>query len=148
MCSSDLLLDSLTTNSQSAAQFFQQTKAANTSVSYDQYGNPIAPSLPQPSTRRGLFLSEDFYAVLDAAPADLTASHIPSLNALIKVAIGAAGKQDFLARLEKGLKGFGGTTPSGKKLAAQLLSSAGWMSDAGPYLPLKREEWEIGRAHV
>jgi hypothetical protein len=136
------LLDSLTTNSQSAAQFFQQSSPANRSVSYDNYGNVLPPTPPAPSTRRGLFLSEDLFAVIDAAPADLTAAHIPSLTALIKVAIGTAGRQDFLTRLEKGMKGFGGTSPSGKKLAAQLLSSAGWMSDSGPYLPLKREEWD------
>ena len=137
------LLDSLTTNSQSAAQFFEQSRTtSSSSVRYDSYGNMIPPSPPPQSTRRGLFLSEDLYAVIDAAPSDLTAAHIPSLTALIKVAIGTAGKQDFLARLEKGMKGFGGTSPSGKKLAAQLLSSAGWMSDSGPYLPLNRDEWD------
>ncbi|MBK8002230.1 MAG: hypothetical protein IPK15_26960 [Verrucomicrobia bacterium] len=137
------LLDSLTTNSQSAAQFFEQAKASSSSTTrYDNYGNIIPQSPPSQSTRRGLFLSEDFYAVVDAAPADLTAAHIPSLTALIKVAIGNSGKQDFLTRLEKGMKGFGGSSSSGKKLAAQLLSSAGWMSDSGPYLPLKREEWD------
>lgn len=137
------LLDSLTTNSQSAAQFFEQTKASSSSSTrYDSYGNIIPQTPTSQSTRRGLFLSEDFYAVVDAAPADLTAAHIPSLTALIKVAIGNAGKQDFLSRLEKGMKGFGGSSAPGKKLAAQLLSAAGWMSDSGPYLPLKREEWD------
>ena len=136
------LLDSLTTNSQSAAQFFQQSRSGASSVTYDANGNPIPAAMPAPSTRRGLFLSDDFYAVVDAAPADLAASHLSSVAALVKVAIGAGGKNDFLARLEKGLKGIGGSTPSGKKLAAQLLSSVGWMSDSGPYLTLKREEWD------
>ncbi len=137
------LIDSLTTNSQSAAQFFEQSRpSASSSVRYDNYGNIIPPGPPAQSTRRGLFLSEDFYAVVEAAPADLDAAHIPSLTALIKVAIGTGGKQDFLARLEKGMKGFGGNSPAGKKLAAQLLSSAGWISDAGPYLPMNRDEWD------
>jgi hypothetical protein len=138
------LLDSLTTNSQSAAQFYQQSRSSGaSSVTYDQYGNAIpAASAPSPSQRRGLFLSDDFYAVIEAAPGQLTASHLPSISSLVKVAIGGGGKQDFLTRLEKGLKGIGGTTPSGKKLAAQLLSSVGWMSDSGPYLPLERSEWD------
>lgn len=137
------LLDSLTTNSQSAAQFFQQSRSSGAaSITYDDSGNAIPGAAPRPSTRRGLFLSDDFYAVIDAAPADLTELHIPSVVALVKVAIGTAGRSDFLTRLEKGLKGIGGKTPSGKKLAAQLLSGVGWMSDAGPYLPLARDEWD------
>ena len=58
------------------------------------------------------------------------------------MAIGNAGRSEFLGRLQKGLKGIGATTPSGRRLAAQLLSGIGWMSDAGPYLPLDREEWD------
>ena len=140
------LLDSLTTNSQSAAQFYQQqssSRSTATSVTYDAAGNPIAPAAaPQPSQRRGLFLSDDFYAVIDASPGELTVSHLPSIASLVKMAIGTAGKQDFLTRLQKGLQGIGGATPPGKKLAAQLLSGIGWMSDAGPYLPLERGEWD------
>lgn len=137
------LLDSLTTNSQSASQFFQQQAARGaSSITYDENGNPMPAAAPAPSTRRGLFLSDDFYAVLDAAPSDLTASHIPSVTSLVRTAIGNGGRQDFLARLQKGLKGIGGTNAPGKKLASQLLSSVGWMSDAGPYLPLDRAEWD------
>ncbi|HEY0551643.1 MAG TPA: hypothetical protein VGF13_18710, partial [Verrucomicrobiae bacterium] len=138
------LLESLATNSQSAAQFFQQQQQSRGSagVTYDQYGNPIPGTPASTVSRRAPFLNDDFYAVLDAAPADLTASHLPYVTMLVNVAIGAGGKQDFLGRLEKGLKGIGGSTSSGKKLAAQLLSSANWMTDAAPYLPLKREEWE------
>ncbi len=138
------LLDSLTTNSQSAAQFFQQSRSSGAvGVTYDQNGNMIpGASAPSASARRGLFLSDDFYAVIGAAPGQLTASHLPSISSLVKVAIGSAGKQDFLTRLEKGLKGIGGKTPTGKSLAAQLLSSVGWMSDSGPYLPLERAEWD------
>lgn len=138
------LLDALTTNSQSAAQFYQQSRSsgANT-VTYDSNGNPIPPSNSRSTKNKsGLFLSDDFYAVVDAAPADLTETHIPSLGSLVKMAIGTAGRSDFLGRLQKGLKGIGATTPSGKKLAAQLLSDVGWTSDAGPYLPLDRDEWD------
>jgi hypothetical protein len=137
------LLQTLASNSQSAAQFYQPTIASRN----PQPGmEPEEVSPPQPAKgareKRGLLLSDDFYAVLDAAPADLTATHLPSLSALIKVAIGPGDKPTFLTRLQKGLKGYGGSTPSGCKLAAQLLSSVGWMSDSAPYLPLKREEWD------
>ena len=70
------LLDSLTTNSQSAAQFFQQqARSTASSVTYDENGNAIAAAAPQPSQRRGLFLSDDFYAVIDASPGELAATH-------------------------------------------------------------------------
>lgn len=139
------LLDALTTNSQSAAQFYQQSRSSGAStVTYDENGNPIpaANSRSNSSHRRGLFLSDDFYAVIEAAPGDLTEAHLPSLASLAKMAIGNAGRSEFLGRLQKGLKGIGATTPSGRRLAAQLLSGIGWMSDAGPYLPLDREEWD------
>lgn len=138
------LLDSLTTNSQSAAQFYQQSssRSSSSSVTYDANGNPVAPNPSQAAARRGLFLSDDFYAVIDASPSDLGSSHLGDIASLVKMAIGNAGKQDFLARLQKGFKGIGGTSPSGKKLAAELLSGIGWMSDAGPYLPQERSEWD------
>ena len=40
-------------------------------------------------------------------------------------------------------KGFGNTTPEGRKLAAHLLSSLGWIRDAAPFLSLKSEEWAV-----
>ena len=47
------LLESLATNSQSAAQFFQQQQArGSASVTYDQYGNPIPASAPAASSSR------------------------------------------------------------------------------------------------
>lgn len=134
------LLDALSTNSQSAATFFQQTRPS-TSTTYNSDGSVSTSSSSRPADKRGLLLSDDFYAVLDAAPADLTSAHVANVATLIRVAIGAGGRQDFLKRLEKGLKGLGGTAPGGKKLAAQLLSTLGWMSDAAPFLPLQREEW-------
>jgi hypothetical protein len=138
------LLESLAANSQSAAQFFQAQPGGQRNV---PVMTPDGEDQPQPQPqkkedKRGLFLSEDFYAVIDAAPGALTVSHLPNVATLVKVALGPGGKQDFLARLDKGLKGVGGPTPAGHKLAAQLLSSVGWMTDAGPYLPLKREEWD------
>ena len=134
-----LLLTSLAASSQSAVQFYQQA-APNRAQMQPQPGG--GPSGPAPVEKRSLLLSEDFYAVLDAAPADLDATNLPQVTALVKIAIGPLGKKDFLARLTKGLHGFGGTTPDGRKLAAQLLSTVDWITDAGPYLPLKREEWE------
>lgn len=136
------LLDSLAANSQSAAQFFQQSSPTRTtSVTYNPDGTPQS-TAQAARDKRGLFLSDDFYAVLDAAPADLTSTHLNSLSTLIKVALGPGGRQDFLRRLEKGLRGVGGQSPSGRKLAAQLLSSVGWITNAAPYLPLQREQWD------
>ncbi|MCX6876120.1 MAG: hypothetical protein NTW21_20280 [Verrucomicrobia bacterium] len=86
-------------------------------------------------------LSEDFYAVINAAPGDLREENIPSVSALVKSALGVGGKKTLLARLEGGWKGLGGKTPEGHKLATQLLSSLGWIADAAPFLPLKNEEW-------
>ena len=138
------LLDSLATNSQSAAQFYQQSASRSTGsvVSYDANGNPITSSSSQATQRRGLLLSDDFYALIEASPGGLNSSHLGSIASLGKLAIGTAGKQDFLARLKTGLKGIGGASPSGRKLAAELLSGLGWMSDAGPYLPQERSEWD------
>lgn len=131
------LLDSIATNSLSADQLFRQSSGrSSSSVSVSSSSGQ-----PKPPDKRSLLLSEDFYALIEASPAELTIAHQPSLSSLIKVAVGSAGRQDFLKRLEKGLRGYGGTTPSGRKLAAQLLSSVGWMSDAGPYLPLERRDW-------
>ena len=135
-----LLLTSLAASSQSAGQFYQQAAPSRAQQIQSQSGS--GSSAPAPVEKRSLLLSEDFYAVLDAAPADLDATNLPQVTALVKIAIGPLGKKDFLARLAKSLHGFGGTTPDGRKLAAQLLSSVDWITDAGPYLPLKREEWE------
>ena len=140
------LLGSLAGNSQSAAQFFQPGSPGNVPQpqQFDDMGNPIPPPAPpkQAEGKRGLFLSEDFYAVVDAAPGKLETTHIQNLAALVKLAIGPGGKQVFLGRLEKGLKGIGGPDDAGHTLAAQLLSAVGWMTDCGPYLPLKREQWD------
>lgn len=138
------LLESLAATSQSAAQFFQQQPAG-------QRGMPIMVmpedgDSPQPGRRtedkRSLFLSDDFYAVIAAAPSDLTAAHLKSLATLARLALGPAGREDFLERLAQGLPGLGGTTPAGRKLAAEFLSTVGWITDAGPYLPLERSQWE------
>jgi hypothetical protein len=94
-----------------------------------------------PKPKSAPLLSEDFYAVIDAAPADLTDQNIPAVTALVKTALGAAGKKSLLARMETGWKGLGGKTPEGRMLAAQLLSSLGWITDAAPFLPLKNDEW-------
>ncbi|MBN2507742.1 MAG: hypothetical protein JXQ71_13720 [Verrucomicrobia bacterium] len=137
------LLESLAANSQSAGQFFRQvTPPRGTPVVRDAAGNVQSQSPSTARDKRALFLSDDFYAVIGAAPAELTATHLPSLTALVQVAIGPAGRQDFLARLARGLRGVGGGTPSGRRLAAQLLSALGWIADAGPYLPLAREGWD------
>lgn len=135
------LLNSLATGSQSAEQFYQQAQG-NTPPGVMDNSDDEGPSAGGRGGKRSLLLSEDFYAILAAAPADLNADFLPNVATLVKVAVGKTGKAEFLTRLQHGLKGFGGSTPDGRKLAAQLLSAVGWISDAGPYLPLRREAWD------
>jgi len=121
---------------------------ASSSTAEDSFFRQVDPARAgnNPSNNRkdkeALLLSGDLYALLDAAPGDLKPGYLPQLTSLVRIAIGESGRREFLTRLETGIKGLGGSTPSGCKLAAQLLSSVGWMTDAGPYLPLKREAWD------
>jgi|GEM_PF-1539832 len=134
------LLEALAGASQSVADFYRQTPRGGSPGMLEEDGEPSARS--GSAAKASPLLSADFYALLDAAPADLTAAQIPPLAALVKIAIGNAGKKDFLVRLETGMRGFGGPTPEGRKLAAQLLSALDWIADAGPYLPLERAQWD------
>ena len=137
------MLTSLAQHSQSVSQFFKQTSPSERNRIIAQANEPqrANPGGNRPK-ERSLFLSDDLYAVIDAAPFDLDASHLPHLASLVKLAIDSNGRADFLRRLEVGFKGVGGTTGSGRELAAQLLSEIGWVADAGPYLPLDREAWD------
>ncbi len=87
-------------------------------------------------------LSEDFYALVNASPGNLREENIPALSKLIKTSLGEGGRSSLVERMKADWKGLGGTTPAGRKLAAQLLSSLGWIRDAAPFLPLTSEEWE------
>ena len=87
-------------------------------------------------------LSEDFYSLVDASPADLREENLPALTRIIKTALGEGGRSTLVSRLNTGWKGLGGATPEGRKLATSLLSSLGWIKDAAPFLPLKKEDWE------
>lgn len=87
-------------------------------------------------------LSEDFYGIVDASPADIREENIPSLTQLAKTALGEGGRGTLVAKLKTGWKGLGGATPEGRKLATSLLSSLGWIKDAAPFLPLDKQEWE------
>jgi hypothetical protein len=93
-------------------------------------------------TKSAPLLSEDFYGLVDASPADLSEKNIPALTKLVQTALGEGGRDTLVAKLKGGWKGLGGTTPEGKILATRLLSSLGWIEDAESFLPLKNEEWE------
>jgi hypothetical protein len=129
------MLAALVDGSQSAAQFYQQTPAARPGMQ-----GPDNDSNAR--STKALLLSDDFYAVLAASPADLTETSLKQVSELVKIAIGDAGRKEFLARLAQGLRGIGGQTPEGRKLAAVLLSNVAWITDAAPYLPLDRAQWE------
>jgi hypothetical protein len=128
------LLQAVADSSASAANVFQRGNPNNQG---EIQGNPN-----QNRPKAGLLLSTDLYALMDAAPMDLKVAQLPPLTKLAQTAVGETGRKEFLVRLETGFRGLGGKTLEGRKLAAQLLSSLNWMRDAGPYLPLKREEWD------
>jgi hypothetical protein len=96
----------------------------------------------QLKTKSTPLLSEDFYSLVDASPTDIRENHIADLTKLAETAIAEGGRRTLVAKLVTGWKGLGGTTPEGRKLATSLLSSIGWIKDAAPFLPLKKEEWE------
>jgi hypothetical protein len=87
-------------------------------------------------------LSEDFYGLVEAAPGGVTEEQLPAIAKLVGVALGEGGRESLLVRLKDGWKGLGGETPKGALLATRLLSTLGWIRDAGPFLPLEESEWE------
>jgi hypothetical protein len=107
------LLESLASSSQSAAQFYQQNPNQRNQPDMDEGDEQPNPNQPKQAEKRSLLLSEDFYAVLKAAPGDLDATFLPPVSTLVKVAIGPGGKREFLPRLEQGLAGIGGTNTAG-----------------------------------
>lgn len=128
------MLAALVEGSQSAAQFYQQSQRNNS-------GGGPRPSDATPN-RKSLLLSDDFYTVIAASPKELTDDNLKLVSELVKIAIGDSGKKEFLQRLNTGLRGIGGPNPEGRKLAARLLSAVGWTTDAAPYLPIDRTQWE------
>lgn len=87
-------------------------------------------------------LSEDFHALVNACPGKLREENIPALAKLVKTSLGEGGRASLVERMQADWKGLGGTTPEGRKLATQLLSTLGWIRDAAPFLPLKSGDWE------
>ena len=103
------LLDGLAGNA-SAVRDLLKTAPENAG---DPYNEPQQqPDANQPKGKAAPLLSEDFYALINAAPANLREENIPALAALVKTALGAGGKKTLLERLQKGWQGLGGTTPS------------------------------------
>ena len=118
-----------------------KTQAPDNSDPYERM-NRMREEQQQQKKKPAPFLSEDFYSLVEAAPADLKEDNIPALTKLVKTALGEGGKSTLVAKLQKGWKGLGGESAEGRKLATRLLSSLGWIKDAAPFLPLKNEEWE------
>ena len=89
----------------------------------------------------GIFLSDDFFGVVEAAPCALGAEDLMSLVALGKVALAGEQGQRMLAdRLKAGLKGFRENDPAEAMNAAKLLCALGWPSLAEPYMPATARE--------
>ncbi|MEI7912769.1 MAG: hypothetical protein WCK77_24340 [Verrucomicrobiota bacterium] len=137
------LLDALAGNSTAVGEVLKAAPAGSNNQNDGMYQDPSqqernpGKAKPKPAP----LLSEEFYALINAAPGDLTEKNIPAVAALVKTALGVGGKKTLLERLEKGWKGLGGTTPEGRMLATQLLSALNWITDAAPFLPLKNSEW-------
>jgi len=135
------LLDALAGNSIAVGEVLKPAPPGSNNPGDPNYQGPQQPERNPPKAKSAPLLSEDFYAVIDAAPGNLREENIPAVSTLVKTALGAGGKNTLLSRLESGWKGLGGTTPEGRSLATQLLSSLGWIADAAPFLPLKNAEW-------
>ena len=137
------LLDALAGNSTAVGDALKAAPAGQDNPGDANFQGQPQPdrNAPKSKPKSAPLLSEDFYAVINAAPNDLREVNIPAVSALVKTVLGVGGKKTLLARLETGWKGLGGNTPEGQMLANQLLSSLGWITDAAPFLPLKTEQW-------
>lgn len=92
-------------------------------------------------TLSGVFLSDDFFGVIEAAPRPLSDEDLASLGTLGKVALaGEAGQRALTERLKAGIKGFRDSDPAECMNAAKLLCSLGWPHLAEPYLPATARE--------
>ncbi|MGD7654663.1 MAG: hypothetical protein ACQCXQ_15700, partial [Verrucomicrobiales bacterium] len=109
-----------------------RSRSSRTSTSY----NSQAKAKPAP------LLSEDFYAVINAAPGNIRQEDLAHVAVLVRTALGTAGKDNFIKQMTNGLKGLGGTSPEGRLLAAELLSTLNWINDAKPFLPMEKSEWK------
>ncbi|MCP5548558.1 MAG: hypothetical protein H7A50_14420 [Akkermansiaceae bacterium] len=87
-------------------------------------------------------LSEDFYALVDAAPGEITEDDIGAIAKLAQVSLGEGGRGSLNAKLKPGWQGIGGETKEGGLLATRLLSALGWIRDAAPFLPLDEAKWD------
>lgn len=107
----------------------------NEAISYTTYSSSRSDAMA------GVFLSDDFFGVLNAAPGPLTAEQIQSLATLGKIALpGEAGQREMSERLRTGLKGLHENVPAECAAAARLLCAMGWTSLAEPFLPATARE--------
>lgn len=92
-------------------------------------------------TMNGVFLTDDFFGVVEAAPGSLSADDLRAIAALAKVALpGESGQRQFAERLKAGLKNFRESVPAECANAARLLCALGWTHMAEPYLPATARE--------
>lgn len=136
------LLEALGTNAVAVGELLREPEGA------DENTNPFNQMQQRQQESRELrekpapLLSEDFFAIVEAAPGDVTEANLPAIARLAKVAIGEGGRETLVQKLRPGWKGLGGTTTDGKILATSLLSELGWIRDAAPFLPLEETGWE------
>lgn len=89
----------------------------------------------------GIFLSDDFFGVVAAAPAPPDLAQQRLLASLGKVALqGDTGRRSLLERLKAGLPGYDESKPAEAVNIARLLCALGWPELAEPYLPATATE--------
>lgn len=89
----------------------------------------------------GIFLTDDFFGVVEAAPGGLSDDDLRALVALAKVALpGESGQRTMGERLKAGMKNFRENVSAECANAAQLLCALGWTQMAEPYLPATARE--------
>lgn len=135
------LLEALAANAVAVGELLRESKSGNEP-------DPFSARQRQERESKSLaekpapLLSEDFFAIIEAAPGGVVEENLPAITRLINVAIGEGGRESLVARIRPGWKGLGGESPEGKILATRLLSSLGWIRDAAPFLPLDEAEWD------
>lgn len=95
----------------------------------------------RPDAMGGVFLSDDFFGVVEAAPGPLTPAQVQSLAILGRVALpGDSGQRQMAERLKAGLKGLREEVPAECTTVARLLCAMGWTRMAEPFLPATARE--------
>mgnify|MGYP000958531167 CR=1 FL=1 len=105
-----------------------------------------APVPPKPTSKpRPMLTQEDFVAILAFAPAGPSDADVAALGNLLR-GVGQPNLSSLAKRLEAGIGGFGGDSPDGRKLAAQMLQPLAQKSLAMfalQFVPERDDDWAL-----